>query len=193
MSLTLFNDFTPLFAVLDDPFFAASSGGDPYSVSNSNNQQSDANRSGGRLRARTPRLHLTEDENKYVAECELPGVRKENLNVHIGDGGRSLTIEGSTRSTSGTAHRIEEGAQTPAPTAGQPGSQTAAGSQQVATTSQNAAPATEEWSSCSSFSRTVWLPRPVDPAKVKAKLDHGILTLEIPKKDEIRQARITID
>lgn len=36
----------------------------------------------------------------------------------------------------------------------------------------------------SAFSRTVWLPRPVDAKNVQANLDHGVLTLRIPKAAE---------
>lgn len=33
----------------------------------------------------------------------------------------------------------------------------------------------------STFSRVFWLPRPVNAEGVKAKMKHGVLTLEIPK------------
>ena len=34
------------------------------------------------------------------------------------------------------------------------------------------------------FSRTVWLPRPVDASKVSAKLNDGILTVTVPKAED---------
>lgn len=43
-----------------------------------------------------PAVDVHEDGNEYVVEAELPGVKKENLEVIIGDGGQSLTIEGKT-------------------------------------------------------------------------------------------------
>jgi hypothetical protein len=41
-----------------------------------------------------PAVDVSEEGNNYVVEAELPGVKKENVQVRIGDGGRSVTIEG---------------------------------------------------------------------------------------------------
>lgn len=41
-----------------------------------------------------------------------------------------------------------------------------------------------QWETRTSFSRTIWLPRPVDSAKVSGKLEDGVLRLEIPKMEE---------
>jgi HSP20 family protein len=91
MSLTrqLLSEFRPLFrmleeplggrfgafglpsrSVFDDPFFTA-----PRSV---------------RLA-----VDVSEDGANYIVETELPGVKREDVDVRIGDGGRSITIEGS--------------------------------------------------------------------------------------------------
>lgn len=43
-----------------------------------------------------PALDLTEEGNNYVVEAELPGVKKENVDITVGDGGRSVTIQGRT-------------------------------------------------------------------------------------------------
>ena len=58
--------------LFDDPFFAHSTN------------------------ALRPAVDVTEEGNSYIVEAELPGVKKENLQVRIGDGGRSVTIEGKT-------------------------------------------------------------------------------------------------
>lgn len=42
-----------------------------------------------------PAVDISEEGNNYVVEAELPGVKKENVQVRIGDGGRSVTIEGT--------------------------------------------------------------------------------------------------
>lgn len=42
-----------------------------------------------------PAVDVTEDGGHYVVETELPGVKKEDVKVRIGDGGRSITIEGN--------------------------------------------------------------------------------------------------
>ncbi|KAG9046438.1 hypothetical protein FS837_004446 [Tulasnella sp. UAMH 9824] len=191
MSLTrsLLNEFRPFFRILDDPFYAT---GDPFSVV-PRQQQSErdgdalqnhfwgANRNGPIVRS--PHVHLNDEEGKYVVEAELPGITKENLDVSIGDSGRSLTIKGhASASSDDTAQQAKaeasssqpgrtEVAQKNAPEAGQP---------------------THRWSTRSSFERTIWLPRPVDAQKVSAKLDHGILTLEIPKLQAQTQ-RVTVN
>jgi HSP20 family molecular chaperone IbpA len=41
-----------------------------------------------------PALDLTEEGNSYILEADLPGVKRENLEVRVGEGGRSVTIEG---------------------------------------------------------------------------------------------------
>lgn len=45
----------------------------------------------------------------------------------------------------------------------------------------------------STFTRTVFLPRPVDPKNVSAKLADGILTLSIPKAEEVGSVKINVD
>jgi HSP20 family molecular chaperone IbpA len=41
-----------------------------------------------------PAVDVTEEGDKYVVEADVPGMKKENIEVRIGDGGRSVTIEG---------------------------------------------------------------------------------------------------
>lgn len=43
-----------------------------------------------------PALDLTEEGDNYIVEAELPGVKKENIDISVGDGGRSVTIQGNT-------------------------------------------------------------------------------------------------
>ncbi|KAG8951117.1 hypothetical protein FRC04_006776 [Tulasnella sp. 424] len=211
MSLTraLFNEFRPVFQMLDHPIFA-----DPFSVvpqrrtpqtNDSNSQVSPWNKI-----ARTPHVHLTDEADKYVVEAEVPGVPKENLDISIGDNGRSLTIKGDTFSSSepateGKGKEKEVVAESttseePAPTP----SESAAPSNPVPTERSAATDTTAEttiakeeqqpqarWSTRSSFARTIWLPKPVDAQKVTAHLDSGILTLEIPKL-QAQAHRITV-
>lgn len=42
------------------------------------------------------------------------------------------------------------------------------------------------------FMRKVWLPQAVDAAKVKAKLEDGVLSLHIPKASEDGSMRIEV-
>ena len=47
-----------------------------------------------RLATARPAVDITEEAGAYIIEADLPGVKKENLEVRIEDGGRSVTIEG---------------------------------------------------------------------------------------------------
>lgn len=42
----------------------------------------------------SPAVDITEKGNKYIVEADLPGVSKEDVQVRIGDGNQSVTIEG---------------------------------------------------------------------------------------------------
>lgn len=53
--------------------------------------------------------------------------------------------------------------------------------------------AERQFSGESSFSRTIWLPRRVDSAGVAAKLEDGILTVRIPKAEDLESVKISID
>ena len=43
------------------------------------------------------------------------------------------------------------------------------------------------------FSRTVWLPRPADATKVSAKLMDGVLTLTISKLNDREAVRVSVE
>lgn len=43
------------------------------------------------------------------------------------------------------------------------------------------------------FERRFALPRTVDVSKVQARLDNGVLHIELPKRDEVKPRRITVN
>ena len=90
MSLTrqLFRDMRPLFRMFDEPFRTPAYMGFPQT---SSLLDEPFFRYPTSLR---PAVDVSEQGNNYVVEAELPGVKKENVQVRIGDGGRSVTIEG---------------------------------------------------------------------------------------------------
>ena len=57
-----------------------------------------------------PAVDVTEEGNNYVIEAELPGVKKENISVRIGDGGKSVTIEGKVVSRRGGPRTVDANA-----------------------------------------------------------------------------------
>lgn len=90
MSITrrLFNEFRPLFRMLEEPLGGRSGAGVP-----SRSFLDDPFFNAPQF-AR-PAVDVSEEANQYIVETELPGVKKEDVEVRIGDGGRSVTIEGN--------------------------------------------------------------------------------------------------
>ncbi|EJU04678.1 HSP20-like chaperone [Dacryopinax primogenitus] len=137
---------------------------------------------------RTPPCHVTEEKGEYVVEAELPGVRKEDLDVRITEGGRTLTIEGHTFRRTATApepqatiseHKEEKGkATTKAVSA-------PAGGKEVAKTE-------EEQTYQSTFTRSFTFPKAVDGAKISAKFENGLLTLQLPQLANPQEHKVLI-
>ncbi|KAG8862463.1 hypothetical protein FRB96_001534 [Tulasnella sp. 330] len=216
-------EFQPFFRVLDDSFeppaqpFADSPRSRPFRRTRRQDAQVERNGGTGRSflselgfgRLRSPRIQVAEDGDKYVINAEVPGMRKEELDVTIGDGGRSLHIQGGAV----PPIPVPVVPVTPETGAASANDVSAQGSDSNTTTSDGAraagmSTATSETTSenqvseaqsqpqrppASKFSRTIRLPRPVDSLKVTAKLDHGILTLELPKKVESAVQKIQIE
>ncbi len=187
---------SPLGTLFNDPFFSR----------------------GGFEQLNVPAVDLTEHGNEFVVEAELPGVKKENIEIRIGDGGQSLTIEGRSfvRSPPASEGQEAEAKESPAVAEGSAtngacldvpspsGIEADSSSIEVtnptqAVTQTNSDQAgtqlsTERsFSSASSFSRTVWLPRRVDGSRVKAKLEDGVLTVHIPKVEDPESVRVNIE
>ena len=49
-----------------------------------------------------------------------------------------------------------------------------------------------EFAGSAHFTRTVWLPRPVDGSRVAGKLSDGVLTLRVPKAEEKDSVKVEI-
>ncbi|KAF8630829.1 hypothetical protein AX17_005188 [Amanita inopinata Kibby_2008] len=153
----LFNEFRPLFRMLEEPFMRPPTYyarqprtllGDPFENAFSSR----------------PAIDVTEEGNKYILDADLPGMKKENVEVRIGDNGRSITIEGKFAQKSQEAPPSEE------PVQGE------GVSNQIST---------ERFHTMnSSFTRTVWLPRPVDTQDVSARLQDGVLTVTVNKAED---------
>lgn len=134
-----------------------------------------------------PPVDVTEEGDKYVIEADLPGVKKENVDIRIGDAGRSVTIQGKTSSrqpngesetTAETASASENSIEGKAVAKSVPGTQLAT---------------ERQYPSSATFIRTVWLPRPIDSSKVSAKLQDGILTMTVPKAEDQESIKIPIE
>ena len=165
-----------------------------------------------------PAVDVSEQGDKYVVEAELPGVKKENVNVRIGDGGRTLTIEGKVFSRSGEQPQQAQTVDASSSAAGSSGTTDGASEgtlihllglkrastlihvsrtgTQALTTKQpeSTALSTERlFSGTASFTRTVVLPTPVDSSKVTAKLSDGVLTVTVPKAEDVGSVQINVE
>ncbi|KAJ3815363.1 HSP20-like chaperone [Lentinula lateritia] len=183
----IFNEFRPLFRMLEEPLTRSpalrysSVFNDPFF--------------NGPALAR-PAVDVSEEGNKYIIEAELPGVPKENVDVRVGDHGHSVTIEGKVTSRRGGP------AITSTPESGntsdaEPAITSAAADTTTAVAhepdSSNHISVERQLVNNSSFTRTVWLPRPVDGSNVSAQLKDGVLTLTLPKSVDEGSVKITVD
>ena len=90
MSITrrFLNEFRPFFRMLEEPFSRSPA----YLGYPSRSVFDDPFFNSALLNK--PAVDVTEEGDKYILEADLPGVKKEDLEVRIGDAGRSVTIEG---------------------------------------------------------------------------------------------------
>ncbi|CAE6354222.1 unnamed protein product [Rhizoctonia solani] len=161
MSRSFFNDIHPLFRLVEDP--QSSYSGSPAPRSNQQQRQAV--------------VDLSEEEKEYVVRAELPGVQKKDLDIHIGNDGRSLSIEGHV-------HRTNK--------PGQNASRAPEQSKAVDEKSKASEQPSETYEYRSTFSRTVWFPHAVDGNNTRANLADGILTLNLPKRMESGRQKINI-
>ncbi len=101
-----------------------------------------------------PLVDVEETDDSYMLEVELPGVRREDIDLEVDQGRLGLTAERRKRERVGLLrHRTR-------------------------TTGR--------------FSMAVTLPAPVDSDAVTASLDHGVLTVVVPKAERARRRRIPV-
>ncbi|TFY69087.1 hypothetical protein EVG20_g3297 [Dentipellis fragilis] len=202
-----FREFRPLFRMLEEPLgrqsglpgIAARGFDDPFF--------------GGPLQAlqARPAVDVSEQNGTYLVEAELPGVKKEDVDVRIGDGGRSVTIEGKIvqnrvekpSATSESATDASAAAQREYLIGSIAGTRTLTPSIPLASSDSTAVAQKDQaanqisveraFTGSTTFTRTVWLPRPVDASKVSAKLSDGVLSLKIPKAEEPGAVQIDVE
>lgn len=159
-----------------------------------------------------PAIDVHEQGENYIVEAELPGVKKENVSVRVGDGGRSLTIEGKVFRQGAAPRQVEGQSQTSAavesPTSSLDSTEGTSSQDLVgvlgdadvlstvspATAAEQTAISTERmFTGTSSFTRTVLLPLPIDSSRVSAKLADGVLTVTVPKAPEVGSVQINVE
>jgi HSP20 family protein len=106
----------------------------------------------------SPALDLHESGDHFVAVVELPGMRKEDIDISLHDG--ALTISGERKRESSESNNGE--------------------------TAQR----TERY--VGTFRRSIALPTRVDPSKVTATYQDGILKVTLPKAEEAKPKQIQV-
>ncbi|THV05323.1 HSP20-like chaperone [Dendrothele bispora CBS 962.96] len=196
----LFNEFRPLFRMLDEPIHRAPNSlsslmrtrpfyDDPFFASPLSSAFP------GTMSGLRPAVDVSEEGNKYIVEAELPGVRKENVEVKIGDDGRSVTIQGrvASRTMGVVPEQNQNQAQTSSGEASADVKSDATAVTKANNDESNQLSVERHFVGNASFTRTVWLPRPVDPNGVSAKLNDGVLTITVPKAEDKGSVTIPVD
>lgn len=193
----LFHEIRPLFRMLEEPLTRPQFYGIPSLASDPfNNFNAFLTR---------PPIDVKEEGDKYILDADLPGVKKENVEVRIGDNGKSVTIEGKVVESGGPEAIQSPSSANASETSGMflfsvaelVGLTSHSDSQSINKAEETATNiATERPSSYTRgavFSRTIWLPRPVDTQNVSAKLDHGVLTVTVKKSEDKESTVIPVE
>jgi len=104
----------------------------------------------------SPALDLYQSNDNVIAVVELPGMRKENIEISLHDG--TLTISGERKRESSS--------------------------------NDDKAERTERY--IGRFRRSIALPTRVDAGKISATYRDGILTVTLPKAEEVKPKKIQV-
>ena len=104
----------------------------------------------------SPKVNVTEDENFFHLEAEIPGMKDNDISIEVHNG--VLTIKGHKENKSDT---------------------------------ENESYHIREFSS-QSFERSFKLSDRVDTEKVSAKIDNGVLKVDLPKHVQIKPKKIEV-
>lgn len=99
-------------------------------------------------------VDIREEEGELIVDAEMPGFKRDEIDVSIDHGVLTITADRTPAETKGTKHLTER--------------------------------------SCTHVERSFSLPAAVDESKVQAKLDDGVLHLELPQTEESKPTRIEV-
>jgi HSP20 family protein len=120
--------------------------------------------------ARSPALDVAESDTNYTVTLDLPGVAREDVKVAVE--GRVVTVNAQ---------------------ASQPAAPGAAADAANSDVKKDTDRVLYRERSAPRFARRFSLPLEVDQAEAGAKLEHGVLTLTLPKRVARSAAQITIN
>ena len=113
-----------------------------------------AQRQNGQVQPWAPPVDIHETKDGYVLQAEMPGVRKEGLEV---------TVEGATLTL-----------------IGRPADQPVAGT------------FLHRESKAAEFRRVFELDPAIDTTKIRARVEQGVVTIELPKAERVKPRKIKI-
>jgi HSP20 family protein len=102
----------------------------------------------------SPLVDIEEEDDAYVVEAELPGVKREDVDIELVGNELSITGELKERQRKGVVRR--------------------------------------QTRRVGRFAYRVTLPEHVDPNKVEAKLEGGVLMVRVPKAEKAQRRRVEI-
>ena len=133
-----------------------------------------------------PRVDLAEDEDAILVHADVPGVAKEDVDIEL-DKHNRLHLRGSRE----TVHEVPadasdaDGAVEAAPGGGEGNAQSPTSQPQRHWHSVE-----RQWGS---FERVLQLPDNIDPDKIAARVDNGVLEVRVPKSEPVdKRRKITI-
>jgi len=157
---------------------------------------------------RANRANVSETETEYNVEVEVPGYQKSEISIEFGGDGKSLTISGkseksfeqgpddeSSKAHGVTVEEVPDEAEKPSSKKSSDKGKSTAVTETNKTKDVGAPAAPKYWISertVGSFSRTFNFRAPLDTEKAKASLDHGVLSVVIPKATKQAAKKITI-
>jgi HSP20 family protein len=104
------------------------------------------------VHAFTPPVDIEETDDAYVIEADLPGVKREDIDIELA--GNELLVTGEIKQREGKFRRRTR--------------------------------------RVGRFELRVALPDGVDGGKVDARLDHGVLTVRVPKAEKAQRRKIDV-
>jgi HSP20 family protein len=98
-----------------------------------------------------PRVDLYEDKDGFHFRAELPGVKRDDIHVELGEG--VLTLSGTREAYAGNGEATRS----------------------------------------SAFSRSISVPARVKEDQINAGYENGVLTVTLPKAEEVKPKRIAVE
>lgn len=125
-----------------------------------------------------PAIDMVEKADAYVIEADLPGVKKGELSVRVGDEGWSLIVEGRRNTATSSVEKVDGKGEHDG------WLHISMGLIFLRVDAQEVKPETDALLSerADTFLRKVWFSQTVDGGNVTAKLEDGVLRVRVPKK-----------